>query len=217
MFKAFSGSVERVAATWTTLADKDRPDYLPKLHTHYVAAGECAMRETYQLSDDARVTQLTPRQRGGIEHGAKVIMRYYDHAIASAARQKVPLLTAIDHLESGAGFSSLREVAHQPNRVAKHIEGFLCVAQDSVSSFELPEDAVYKWDQGVLMHPSLQSRISADRADYKLSENTDIDPAKICRAEKAHQLGPIAASLLVICIKDPQLFASTYEQHSTAK
>ncbi len=215
MFKAFSQSLEKVAENWTTLSDDNRPDYLPKQHAQYVLAGTHAMQQTYQICDDSRVSQLAPHQRGAIEHGAKVIMRYYDHAVTSAARQQVPLPAAIDYLASDEGFGTLRQVSRQPNRVALHLEGFLCIAQDSVSTFELSEDAVYKWDRGVLTHPPLQERIYADRLGYEYSENIDIDPATMCRAEKAHQLGPIAASLLVICAKDPQLFSSTYEQHST--
>lgn len=215
MFEAFSQSLEKVAANWTTLSDENKPDYHPRLHAQYVYAGEQAMRETYELSDDSRISQLTDRQKGAIAHGAKVIMRYYDHAVASAARQEIPLPVAIDHLASNNGFDTLQQVAHQPNRIALRLEGFLCIAQDGVSSFEMPEDTVYKWDQGALTHPPLQDRIYVERFNYESSENIDIDPTKMCRAEKAHQLGPIAASLLVICTKDPQLFLNSYEQHST--
>lgn len=217
MFKAFSQGLEKVADNWTTLSGGDQLGRLPKQHARYVRAGEQAMGETYEISDDLRISQLTLRQRGAIEHGAKVIMRYYDHAVASAARQQVPLSVAVDYLASNEGFSTLQQVSRQPNTVAMHIEGFLCIAQDSVSTLELSEDAVYKWDQGALTHPPLQERIYADRLGYEYSENIDIDPAIMCRAEKAHQLGPIAASLLVICAKDPRLFSSTYEQHSITK
>ncbi len=210
MMKNFEAGFADIADNWHTDHSKDQPQ--SPIHGAYVAVARHTLAEIHRTTDDARIHSLTPAQRGGIEHGVKTIMRYYSHAISSASDQHIPYDEAVAYLLQPRSTESLQKIATQPNAVARHLEGMLCIGQDSVPTLEVPESYIYKWHSNGLTHPGLDYYIDQHRAAYELKENTPIDPMAICRAQKVHQLAPIAMSLLHICIKDESLFAASYSK-----
>lgn len=212
--RSFGHEFTTAAANWS---GDESLETTAALHIPYVGAAEHTLQEIYQASVDKRITDLSDGQKGGIEHGTKVIMRYLDHAISAAAEQEVEYSDAIGYLQSEAAMLPLADIASQPNAVARHLEGMLCLGQDATCTLEVPEAYIYKWQSGRLSHPGLSYSLGQFRASYEEQENKDIDPAKICRAQKAHQLAPISFALLDICIKDPRLFSATYAQTAHAR
>lgn len=202
IYKAFNDTLTQVAHNWDSSdVDLDAANK-PREHGEYALAAIHALAQIRRTTKDERVQNLATKT--GVAHGTKVILRYFNHAISSAAHYDVPLETAIQFLASPSEVDPLTRIASSPNSVAKHIEGELCIMIDSVPTLETPEHDIYVWDGSELL---LESR-------YPSYEQRAQDLREQCPAQKTRQLGMIATSLLEICTKDERLFERTYTAHA---
>lgn len=212
MFKRFSAEISAVSQDWGAftyaLPTDARDRHQSTLHTPYVEAASHALALVGERSADTRVVSLSQSQ--GVEHGTRVIMRYYAHALAAAAQQGIAYEQAVHYLDSKDSFSTLQDIAMTSNRVATAAEGFLCTSQDNYSTLEAPLDEVYQWStKGSLSHPQLAPVILSKKLELGL-----LDDDQQCHAQKSHQLQNIAHALLTICKRDPLLAQTTYHHYT---
>ncbi len=209
MFKEFNSSLDRVSSSWSTAELGVAPVAAPGLHRPHSSVSEAVLKSITGQETTPRIQKMITHP--GIQHGLDVILRYYYHAVSSAAEQSVGLdeAEAFLGLENGQGIRALTDIAALPDDTAKAPEGYLCIQNDTTSTLQASQSVVYRWQNGRLVHPPSLA-VSTLQRQHELEDYRIDDVEAMCHAHRANQLTRTARILLEICSSDPAINKAAY-------